>query len=73
MKMQVTFILKERGTWHGKKISIFKYTPKRKHWAYIRGLGNFEGKRCVEKLYIGDNIENVDKVMFWKGGNLNSL
>lgn len=31
--------------------------------AYSLGLGNFEGKRWVAKLYIF-NIESVDKVVF---------
>lgn len=42
------------------------------HLAYILGLGNFEEKRCVEKLYIVNIILNVDEVMCWKGGSLNT-
>lgn len=61
MKMQLTLILKERGTWHGKTWA-FSRMLQEKALAYSLGLGNFEEKRWVEKLYIV-NIESADKVM----------
>jgi len=45
---------------------------RRKHWALILDLQNFRGKRCVEKLCIV-HLQSVDKMLCWKGGNLNSL